>query len=659
MFNPYSFIIILTSIICSSYSQTIGVLDSLTFDEITTEQVDNYTTRQIGWIKMYSCIQSTNAYTYYHTAELSELQYYAISIKFVPPNSKQNPNYDNYAVVAKPCSNPVKALNHGKEVSFVFNEGTETYLEQANPDFWIGTSTAKARLTNTCNYPLRDANNVLYHSCGNTAGFHIVPSTPQCEWDYQNDLPDDIEVYFGFDINKQEYCNIPYRQIINSVTNNCIYENSRSPSYDPINFNYATCDITNDNQLWEITHVTNEWFKLKNKKSTCCIEMIAAVYLEQPDGTTFGCNACGDTNVNAQYFTMDDMGGSFRLRNKQTNTCMYQATNGRFGISDCSDTYTDQRWIWRIISHAPTISPTNEPTLIPTNIPTFQPTTNPTKYPSTDPSNIPTKNPTIEPTYIPTKNPTIYPSKNPTKYPTEIPTKIPTNVPSIRPTITTTITTSTTENIDTTDEGVKGKGNNGKLEENESNSMDKIILILIGLIGMVVMCIIGIIFVYCFCIRKRKPENENNMNKTNEFEGIELGTTSPESPGSFVSTNNVPHSPKPLISIASHSSLDNNNNNNNSNIEQLNSVSPELQNWLRTEIKKLNPDVDILSVAHLLLTLDDNMAKTTAYHTFGNNSDVNTFINSFLVHRNHDIMQKKHKMNNITQKKKKNKKSRR
>merc|ERR1712222_117064 len=52
----------------------------------------------------------------------------------------------------------------------------------------------------------------------------------------------------------------------------------------------------------------------------------------------------------------------------------------------------------------------------------------------------------------------------------------------------------------------------------------------------------------------------------------------------------------------------------NKNIEAVNKVSIELQQWLRTEIKKLNAEVEAVSVAHLLLTLDDETAKTTAYH---------------------------------------------
>jgi len=105
---------------------------------------------------------------------------------------------------------------------------------------------------------------------------------------------------------------------------------------------------------------------------------------------------------------------------------------------------------------------------------------------------------------------------------------------------------------------------------------------------------------------------------------------------------------------------------NNRNIEAVNKVSAELQHWLRTEIKKLNPDVEAVSVAHLLLTLDDDTARTTAVHTFGNNSEVSTFIDSFLMHRSHDIQQQKHKGTSKVHvggrgghKKKKNNKSRR
>merc|ERR1719491_497507 len=82
---------------------------------------------------------------------------------------------------------------------------------------------------------------------------------------------------------------------------------------------------------------------------------------------------------------------------------------------------------------------------------------------------------------------------------------------------------------------------------------------------------------------------------------------------------------------------------NNRNIEVVNSVSPELQQWLRTEIKKLNPDVEAASVAHLLLTLDDDTVKTTANHTFGSSGEVKTFVDSFLVHRSHDLAQQKNK----------------
>merc|ERR1712107_763131 len=39
---------------------------------------------------------------------------------------------------------------------------------------------------------------------------------------------------------------------------------------------------------------------------------------------------------------------------------------------------------------------------------------------------------------------------------------------------------------------------------------------------------------------------------------------------------------------------------------------------------------------------DDETAKTTAYHTFGSSKEVSTFVDSFLMHRSHDIQQQKH-----------------
>jgi len=80
----------------------------------------------------------------------------------------------------------------------------------------------------------------------------------------------------------------------------------------------------------------------------------------------------------------------------------------------------------------------------------------------------------------------------------------------------------------------------------------------------------------------------------------------------------------------------------NRNIEAVNKVSQELQQWLRAELKQLNPEVEANAVAHLLLTLDDDTARTTAVHTFGSSQEVTTFIDSFLMHRSHDIQQQKH-----------------
>jgi len=150
----------------------------------------------------------------------------------------------------------------------------------------------------------------------------------------------------------------------------------------------------------------------------------------------------------------------------------------------------------------------------------------------------------------------------------------------------------------------------------------------------------------------------NNVNGSHGVHGVKSKTASqPKGGAKKGSSNNSKAASKRTGSTKatkngkSHKSRGNNSSNNhhhfgqqnNRNIEAVNKVSPELQHWLRTEIKKLNPDVEAVSVAHLLLTLDDDTVRTTAVHTFGNNGEVSTFIDSFLTHRSHDLQEQKHK----------------
>eukprot|EP01084_Bolivina_argentea_P124844 221230_1 len=202
---------------------------------------------------------------------------------------------------------------------------------------------------------------------------------------------------------KTDNSEIIYRQLYNNSTLKCVYEDSIYPIMDYTNFHTTICNITNDNQKWELgyqnIYYSSEWFKLVHKKNLCCIWNIKVTktHLSNPDGINFGCNVCGNISIQSEYWKVDYVNVNditFRIRNMETNLCLYQNDDlSRFGVSDCRN-YGDQWWKWNILSDSPTISPT-----IPTNYPiTLIPTNSPiTQFPTTS---IPTTN--IPTTFNPT-----------------------------------------------------------------------------------------------------------------------------------------------------------------------------------------------------------------------------------------------------------------
>eukprot|EP01084_Bolivina_argentea_P179227 309721_1 len=209
-----------------------------------TNTITNRTT-QIGWIKITSCIESASnaAFTYYYNNTIRQLlAQYAITIKIVPPEGINNPNYNTYAVTAVPCSNPIYALNNYKELSFVIDmDGTFNIRSLANyENNWLGTTTAINRLRNSCyvanSNPISTArgfNTAIYGAHCVSANMHILPkndgNSAQCEWNYQNLVGENMEVYFGFDINKMYYCN---RSTLSPTTDPTI-EPTIIPTYIP------------------------------------------------------------------------------------------------------------------------------------------------------------------------------------------------------------------------------------------------------------------------------------------------------------------------------------------------------------------------------------------------------------------------------------------
>ena len=183
-------------------------LESASYHPDTSKQ-----SHQIGWLKVISCNESigranTNTFTI-NRANYLQLSLRAISIKIQPFGRTSNPSYDVLTVIAKPYSNPIQyGLNYGHEVSYTYyqNGSVSGYASISN---WIGSSTALARLVNAGieHDAPTDLHERIYHASNNFAGIHIFPNRDGttykntryiCQWDYDEFLGDDIEIYFGF-----------------------------------------------------------------------------------------------------------------------------------------------------------------------------------------------------------------------------------------------------------------------------------------------------------------------------------------------------------------------------------------------------------------------------------------------------------------------------
>eukprot|EP01084_Bolivina_argentea_P184428 318072_1 len=180
--------------------------------EYTTETYDN-TSKDIVWVKIISCTESFDDSTFtYHESQnfISDLISSAISIKFVPRGGISNPNYDEYALIAKPGSNVIAALNDIKELSWTVNVDTMTFSDYSNTDNWIGSGIAKDRLWNNCYYstptrPLRSFHSCIYQACGHLGGLHIGAHITKdhsdvCVWEWSNIVGQDIEIFVGFEV---------------------------------------------------------------------------------------------------------------------------------------------------------------------------------------------------------------------------------------------------------------------------------------------------------------------------------------------------------------------------------------------------------------------------------------------------------------------------
>eukprot|EP01084_Bolivina_argentea_P285916 490401_1 len=202
--------IVLSALFKHSTSNTI--LQSLQFHSITNETLG--TSYDIGWIKVFGCTEShlNSIYSYTHNGEsgyMQEIAPYAVTFKIVPQNTSDS-RFKDYAVYSKICSNQVLSLNNLLETSYEIDVNTLQFAGQSNLDnFYAENQTAKNRLSNTCfgNDILQPLNETFYDACGNYEGIHIQQTKNRCEWDWNTISGKDIDVYFGFDANKQFICN--------------------------------------------------------------------------------------------------------------------------------------------------------------------------------------------------------------------------------------------------------------------------------------------------------------------------------------------------------------------------------------------------------------------------------------------------------------------
>eukprot|EP01084_Bolivina_argentea_P269775 458574_1 len=263
---------------------TIPTLTDLKFDEITTEYFMNYT-MTVGWIKFVSCKEGDNdmdLFTYYFEDKKfipSELVDYilveptildqlrvlssnAISIKFIPPGGKANIHYNNLAVIAKPCSNPIYLLNNGKALSYTVNISSDIIIGPADLNNWIGTDVAKRRLNNRWPLPDIDITQPLdiikdiYDAAWNAQGIRILPDKGICYWDFNDIFNQNIQVYVGFDVDKSLYCDfndegmydlikhkVDY-DLIDMYTDNIIITNKNNINLSFIVFNLSNLDLS-------------------------------------------------------------------------------------------------------------------------------------------------------------------------------------------------------------------------------------------------------------------------------------------------------------------------------------------------------------------------------------------------------------------------------
>eukprot|EP01084_Bolivina_argentea_P231894 390954_1 len=247
--------------ITSYYLLTLSILyptiysqfPDITFDYTSTEDY-NGVNHSIGWVQFLTCTEGStvasiptlgNGLT---IAQLQNISQYAITTKFLTGNDIPGVTENTaYAVKSDICSNPIYALNNGYELSYTLDITNSFVTGLSNLNNWIGTTTAKNRLSNGCHtyagigtLPGTLLDTEVFGAYCNGAGLHLItgnsvarwPLGTRCQWDWENTVGQDISVWIGFDQNKIKWCK---HQNGNYVLLPPTSAPTLTPSYSPSN----------------------------------------------------------------------------------------------------------------------------------------------------------------------------------------------------------------------------------------------------------------------------------------------------------------------------------------------------------------------------------------------------------------------------------------
>ena len=409
-----------------------GSFGDIIFDSNSTFNFSG-NTRDIGWLQFSICSEGGGHSVYnpnYTVDDLFDLTRYAITVQIGPSNNTPGVSEDvDYTNTADICSNPVFALNNQYEMSYTLNMTVSPPVisDYANTDNWIGTSISKNRLVNTCfartslgSVP-HALYNVTYWGCGNHDAFAIIRIDSRCYLDYLNNIGYDPQVWLGFDLNQEAYCQFndsgDYTLIGDSVTGSPTtvptLEPTKSPTVlmlqelEPFVPSYGTMlgyiDILNEMYLelyFTVHSLPSGWYNMfhcgtSNVQRLPSIFILgsAGFYVMIADGVIenggiaggdlgFGALSLNHTYhmevmFNQSWFSVD-VDGETIFEESKSNHSLYDTTPcyASFPNDPVANVTIFNLTMWSTEAY-PTMEPTEQPTAGPTNNPSLQPTANP------------------------------------------------------------------------------------------------------------------------------------------------------------------------------------------------------------------------------------------------------------------------------------------